>query len=182
MSHSAPFVNQIYTPLPVGDANATTTPLPTYTSGACKPSGTRPYSIDTSKDYDPPRMDSADYPYVSSPTTWRQSVTSLHYDGDTLEGVGQQTQPIPHRWSYTAKPAGVKTFSKTWWRFNWNVQVSQRRLPRLLYAVTGALCMCLWLAVAAGFANNLQSTEARNSLYNPEPGSGVKDDRGVLVR
>jgi hypothetical protein len=177
---SPPFLNQAYTPLPVGDANGSTTPLPTYTSGACKPSPPNLYSIDTSNDYQPHRTDSANY--VSSPVPWRQSMVSLHYDSNTPMDMGQQTAPASHRWTYTDKPLEMKTFSRPWWRFHWNVQVSRRRLPRLLYAVTGALCLGLWLAVAAGFANNLQSSEYVNGMYQPGAGSGVKDDKGVLVR
>ena len=72
----------------------------------------------------------------------------------------------PNRWSFDsayARPPGLKRFTGAWFKWQWRLQVSRRRMPRLLYILSGVLLMAGWLSITLSFTNNLKSNEAKNS-------------------
>lgn len=95
----------------------------------------------------------------------------------------------PNRWSFDsayARPPGLRRFTGPWFKWHWNLQVSRRRMPRLLYIMTGVLLMAGWLAVTLSFANNLKSNEAKNSAgssinSNAPPAPGDKNETFIFL-
>ncbi|CAG7850933.1 SubName: Full=Uncharacterized protein {ECO:0000313/EMBL:CCA74039.1} [Serendipita indica DSM 11827] len=72
----------------------------------------------------------------------------------------------PNRWSFDsgyARPPGLKRFTVAWFKWHWNRQVCGRRMPRLLYILTGLLLMIGWLTITLSFTNTLKYNEAKNS-------------------
>lgn len=77
-----------------------------------------------------------------------------------------QLHDDPNRWSFDsvyARPPGLKRFTGAWFKWQWRLQVSRRRMPRLLYILSGVLLMAGWLSITLSFTNNLKSNEAKNS-------------------
>lgn len=141
------------------------------------------------------------YPYPSSfsvPPSSSASQTTLNdleYScspntaaHEQLPSVDQHDfTPGPHKsdsdsWSYISfPPPNVKRFSRAWWRYIWKDQVNRRKLPRLLYSLTGVVLLVIWIGISTAFANNIEYTEARNSYMSDNQSfRGISSD-GLLV-
>jgi hypothetical protein len=90
-----------------------------------------------------------------------------------------------HRWSWDSfsyAPPNIRRFSRAWWRYQWKVQVSRKKLPRLLYIITGVILLAVWAGVALSFAQNIHDGEAENSDFNRSAAnSGAVSTNDVLV-
>lgn len=64
------------------------------------------------------------------------------------------------------RPPDLKRFSWAWWKYHMQVQLSGKRLPRLIYIVCGLFLLILWLGIAIGFAAGLFNDERNNRVIN----------------
>ncbi|KAG8822235.1 hypothetical protein FRC19_006355 [Serendipita sp. 401] len=88
----------------------------------------------------------------------------------------------PNRWSYDAvsRPEGVRILSPAWFKYQWAVQISRKRVGRTMYIVCGLVLLAVWLTVTMLFGRNLETNELMNSsLYNNGTG-GAPDQIGTL--
>ncbi|CAG7850932.1 SubName: Full=Uncharacterized protein {ECO:0000313/EMBL:CCA74578.1} [Serendipita indica DSM 11827] len=94
-----------------------------------------------------------------------------------------------NRWSFNSayeRPPGLRRFSGAWFKWHWNLQVSRRRLPRLMYILTGLLLMVGWLSITMSFINTLKHHEAKNSAAsainaNAPPAPGHENQTFVFM-
>ncbi|KAG8798055.1 hypothetical protein FRC16_008126 [Serendipita sp. 398] len=88
----------------------------------------------------------------------------------------------PNRWSYDAvtRPEGIRILSPAWFKYQWAVQSSRKRVGRTMYIVCGLVLLAVWLTVTMLFGRNLETNELMNSsLYNNGTG-GAPDQIGNL--
>ncbi|KAG8822520.1 hypothetical protein FRC17_009558, partial [Serendipita sp. 399] len=71
----------------------------------------------------------------------------------------------PNRWSYDSiiRPDNMRTFSPTWFKYQWRLQSQRKRLGRLLYVISGFVLLLGWLTITIIFGRNLETNEATNS-------------------
>jgi hypothetical protein len=140
----------------------------------------------------PPTGSSHTYTYSNASEYFKESDAT--YPPHDFTAAEAQPRPEIHahhrpenRWSFdsTYRPQNMKRFSKAWWRYYWVLQVSKRRLPRLIYVCSGIILLAVWSGVSAAFANNLHQAEISNARVDSSlnlTSGGAIDSNFALVR
>ena len=131
-------------------------------------------TLGSSYEYTSVPLDSVMYPSEDgSPKPWRKGDQGKPFiaPGPTAS----TTRPDHmggHRWSSSSasRPQNLRRFGLAWWKYHVKVQMNRKRLPRLLYGLSGLILLVIWLGIATSFAATLQSAEAANRIVSTNGG------------